>query len=204
MLIEKLENKIKLALAVSVISIAGSVVFGVSIFLLSMNLVRSERKQIYVLDGNIPLLAEQTSQEVNLEVEAKSHVALFHWLFFTLPPDDEYIKYNLEKAMYLIDESGLKQKNALQEKGFYAGILSQSAAFSIKADSVSFNQQEMSFTYYGTQRIERRTSILKRQLVTEGKLRKIPRSVNNPHGIIITDYKTVLNKDIEYVPKNNF
>lgn len=204
MLIEKLENKIKLALAVSVISIAGSVVFGVSVFLLSMNLVRSERKQIYVLDGNIPLLAEQTSQEVNLEVEAKSHVALFHWLFFTLPPDDEYIKYNLEKAMYLIDESGLKQKNALQEKGFYAGILSQSAAFSIKADSVSFNQQEMSFTYYGTQRIERRTSILKRQLVTEGKLRKIPRSVNNPHGIIITDYKTVLNKDIEYVPKNNF
>jgi conjugative transposon TraK protein len=204
MLIEKLENKIKLALTVSITAIAGSIVLCIIIFLLSMNMVQSERKRIYVLDGNIPLLAQQTSQEVNLEVEAKSHIALFHSLFFTLPPDDEYIKYNLEKAMYLIDESGLKQKNALQEKGFYAGILSQSAAFSIKTDSIKFNQQEMNFTYYGTQRIERKSSILRRQLVTEGKLRQIQRSINNPHGLIITDYKTIINKDIEYIPKNDF
>lgn len=204
MLIEKLENKIKLALTVSIASIVGSIVLCFGIFLLSMNLVKSERKQIYVLDGNIPLLAQQTSQEINLEVEAKSHVALFHSLFFTLPPDDEFIKYNIEKAMYLIDETGLKQKNALQEKGFYSGILSQSAAFSIKTDSIKFNQENMSFIYYGTQRIERKTSILNRQLVTEGKLRRIQRSVNNPHGLIITDYKTVLNKDLEYTTKNDF
>ena len=204
MLIEKLENKIKLALTVSIASIVGSIVLCFGIFLLSMNLVKSERKQIYVLDGNIPLLAQQTSQEINLEVEAKSHVALFHSLFFTLPPDDEFIKYNIEKAMYLIDETGLKQKNALQEKGFYSGILSQSAAFSIKTDSIKFNEENMSFIYYGTQRIERKTSILNRQLVTEGKLRRIQRSVNNPHGLIITDYKTVLNKDLEYTTKNDF
>lgn len=204
MLIEKLENKIKLALTVSIASIVGSIVLCFGIFLLSMNLVKSERKQIYVLDGNIPLLAQQTSQEINLEVEAKSHVALFHSLFFTLPPDDEFIKYNIEKAMYLIDETGLKQKNALQEKGFYSGILSQSAAFSIKTDSIKFNEENMSFIYYGTQRIERKTSILNRQLVTEGKLRQIQRSVNNPHGLIITDYKTVLNKDLEYTTKNDF
>ena len=204
MLIEKLENKIKLALTVSIASIVGSIVLCFGIFLLSMNLVKSERKQIYVLDGNIPLLAQQTSQEINLEVEAKSHVALFHSLFFTLPPDDEFIKYNIEKAMYLIDETGLKQKNALQEKGFYSGILSQSAAFSIKTDSIKFNEENMSFIYYGTQRIERKTSILNRQLVTEGKLRQIQRSVNNPHGLIITDYKTVLNKDLEKKKKNDF
>ena len=32
----------------------------------------------------------------------------------------------------------------------------------------------LSFEYYGIQRIERETSILKRQLVTTGKLRQIP------------------------------
>ena len=47
-------------------------------------------------------------------------------------------------------------------------------------------------------RDRRETSILKRQLVTTGKLRQIPRTENNPHGLIITDWKTILNKDLDY------
>lgn len=81
-------------------------------------MVREERKKIYVLDGDVPLSATHTPQEINIEIEAKAHIQSFHSYFFTLPPDDEYINYTLEKAMYLIDESGLKQKNALQEKDF--------------------------------------------------------------------------------------
>ena len=41
----------------------------------------------------------------------------------------------------------------------------------------------LSFEYYGIQRIERETSILKRQLVTTGKLRQIPRTENNPQKV---------------------
>ena len=167
-------------------------------------MVSNERKKIYVLSDGIPLIANQTNQTVNIQIEAKSHVQIFHALFFTLPPDDEYINYTLEKAMYLIDESGLKQKNALQEKGFYAQIMSQSASFSIMCDSLKFDEEAMSFEFYGTQRIERKTSIMKRSLVTGGKLRSVPRSANNPHGLIITDYKTLLNKDLEYKTKSSF
>lgn len=203
MLIEKLESKIKLALFVSIAAITGSMLISVFAFWTTSGMIREERKKIYILDSDVPLTATLTSQTVNLPIEAKAHVQLFHQLFFTLPPDDEYIKYTLEKAMYLIDESGLKQRNAMQEKGFYSGIMSQSAAFSIKTDSIQFDQESMSFRYYGTQRIERKTSILKRELVTEGNLRIITRSGNNPHGLIITDYKTVMNKDIEYIPKTN-
>lgn len=202
MLIEKLENKIKLVSLISVTIIISSTALSIFTWWNASHMIKEERKKIYVLNGEIPLSANQTSLTVNLPIEAKSHVALFHHLFFTLPPDDDYINYTIEKAMYLIDESGLKQKNALQEKGFYAGILSQSAAFSIKTDSIDFIQETMSFRYYGTQRIERRTSILKRQLITEGSLREIGRSLNNPHGLIIINYKTILNKDIEYIPKN--
>ena len=32
-----------------------------------------------------------------------------HHLFFTLAPDDKYIKYTMDKAMYLVDETGLAQ-----------------------------------------------------------------------------------------------
>ena len=66
-----------------------------------------------------------------LDVEAKSHVEMFHHYFFTLPPDDKYIRYTMEKAMYLVDETGLAQYNTLKEKGFYSNILGTSAVFSI-------------------------------------------------------------------------
>ena len=41
-------------------------------------------KKIYVLDNDVPVLVKQTGTEVNLEVECKSHINLFHTLFFTL------------------------------------------------------------------------------------------------------------------------
>ena len=62
--------------------------------------------------------------EETLDVEAKSHVEMFHHYFFTLAPDDKYIRYTMEKAMYLVDETGLAQYNTLKEKGFYSNIWS--------------------------------------------------------------------------------
>ncbi len=204
MIIKNLENKIRLAFTVSIGSFITSIIVIVVVLLFSFRLVTNERRNIYVLDNDVPILVKQTGLEVNLEVEAKSHVNLFHMLFFTLPPDDEFIKNNIEKAMYLVDETGLKQYNNLKEKGYYNTILASSATVTIVSDSVLIDLNTMRFEYYGVQRIERETSILKRQLITSGKLRQIPRTDNNPHGLLITDWKTELNKDIEYKTKRNF
>lgn len=204
MIIKNIESKIKLAFTISIGSFLACVAIVIGVFIFSFTLISNERKKIYVLDNDVPVLVKQTGIEVNLEVEAKSHVNLFHMLFFTLPPDDDFIKRNMEKAMYLVDESGLKQYNNLKEKGYYNTILSSSATVTIATDSVLLDINDMTFEYYGVQRIERETSILKRQLITSGKLRQIPRSDNNPHGLIITDWKTVVNKDIEYKAKRNF
>ena len=140
----------------------------------------------------------------NAHVEAKSHVEMFHHYFFTLPPDDKYIKYTMEKAMYLVDETGLAQYNTLKEKGFYSNILGTSAVFSIYCDSIRFDKSTMEFTYYGRQRIERRSNILMRELVTAGQLKRVPRTENNPHGLLIVNWRTLLNKDIEQKSKSNY
>ena len=139
-----------------------------------------------------------------LDVEAKSHVEMFHHYFFTLAPDDKYIKYTMEKAMYLVDETGLAQYNTLKEKGFYSNILGTSAVISIFCDSIKFNKENMEFTYYGRQRIERRSNILTRELVTAGQLKRVPRTDNNPHGLLITNWRTLLNKDIEQKTKSTY
>lgn len=160
--------------------------------------VQEPNKKVYVLDGTAPVL----TTEETLDVEAKSHVELFHHLFFTLAPDDKYINHTMEKAMYLIDETGLAQYNTLKEKGFYNNIVSTSTVLSIFCDSIIFDGEKMKFTYYGRQRIERRTNILMRQLVTAGDLKRVPRTENNPHGLIITNWHILQNYNLDRKQKD--
>lgn len=202
--IRNLENKIKLTLVVSLMFMAGCIVISLGSLFTAKGMVDDAHKKIYVLDGNVPVLVQRSTMDETLDVEAKSHVEMFHHLFFTLAPDDKYINYTMEKAMYLVDETGLAQYNALKERGFFNNILGTSSVFSIYCDSINFNKEKMEFTYYGRQRIERRTSILMRQLVTAGKLVRVPRTDNNPHGLMITDWRTILNKDLEQKVKQSF
>ena len=194
MVIKNLENKIKLVTIVCCVFLAGCVVISMSSIWTARSMVADAQKKIYVLDGTVPVLVER----------AKSHVERFHHLFFTLAPDDKYIKYTMDKAMYLVDETGLAQYNTLKERGFYNNIMGTSAVFSIYCDSINFDPQKMEFKYYGRQRIERRTSILTRELVTAGQLKRVPRTDNNPHGLLIVNWRTLLNKDIEQKTKNNY
>ena len=195
--IKNLENKIKLVMIVSCVFMAGCIIISLGSIFTAKGMVDDAQKKVYVLDGNVPILVQRTTMDETLDVEAKSHVELFHHLFFTLAPDDKYINYTMEKAMYLVDETGVAQYNALKEKGFYNNIMGTSAVFSIFCDSIKFNKDNMEFTYYGRQRIERRTNILMRQLVTAGDLKRVPRTENNPHGLLITNWRTLLNKDLE-------
>ena len=204
MVIKNLENKIKLVMIVCTLFLVGCIVISLGSIWTARGMVSDAQKKVYVLDSNVPVLVKQTTIEETLDVEAKSHIDMFHHYFFTLAPDDKYIKYTMEKAMYLVDETGLAQYNALKEKGLYSNIMGTSAVFSIFCDSIKFDDKSMEFTYYGRQRIERRTSILTRELVTAGVLKRVPRTENNPHGLLITNWRTLLNKDIEQKDKVNY
>lgn len=204
MVIKNLENKIKLVTILCVVFLVGCILISMASIWTARGMVADAQKKVYVLDGNVPVLVRQTDMEETLDVEAKSHVEMFHHLFFTLAPDDKYIHYTMEKAMYLVDETGLAQYNTLKEKGFYSNIMGTSAVFSIFCDSIKFDREKMEFTYYGRQRIERRSSILMRELVTAGKLKRVPRTENNPHGLLIVNWRTLLNKDFEQKTKNSY
>ena len=204
MVIKNLENKIKLVGIICSLFLLGCIIISIASIWTARGMVTDAQQKIYVLDGNVPILVERSTMQETLDVEAKSHIEMFHHYFFTLAPDDKYIKYTMEKAMYLVDETGLAQYNTLKEKGFYSNIMGTSAVFSIYCDSIKVDMQNMDFTYYGRQRIERRSSILLRELVTAGKLKRVPRTDNNPHGLLIVNWRTLLNKDIEQKNKINF
>lgn len=195
-MIKNIEHKIKLSFWVAVASVIGSIAFSVFIVIYSYSLVESERKNIYVLDNGVPLLVTRTDAKANRDIEYRATINTFHQLFFTLPPDNDYIDQNVGQAMYLIDNTGLLEYNNLKEKGYYSRILSSSAVLSIKTDSVVLDMKNRTFDYYAKQRIDRSSKVVIRELHTRGGLQDVTRTINNPFGATITDWRTISNEDI--------
>lgn len=198
MLIQSLEQKTRLALMTVMLTIIGCVVICIALGAYTYKLISEERSQIYVLDGDIPFLAQRAKLEANFTMEAKAHIQLFHHYFFTLPPDDKYIEWTMNKAMYMADGSALKQKRAMQETGFFNDIVSSSATCTIMCDSINFDEKTRKFTYYGTQTIRRPSKTLRRSLITTGNIENTERTENNPHGLLIVRWKTLKNIDLDY------
>jgi len=206
MIIKNIEAKVRLATFISAGSFILSAIIVLVVSFFAYREVADARKSIYILDTNsVPLLARQTDLQMNRAAEYRSHINLFHSLFFSLTPDDKYIEYQMKKAMYLVDESGALQYNNLKEKGFFSSILSSSAVLTLQTDSIFLDEAHKYFRYYGRQKIDRRSSTIIRSLVTEGYLKDLEiRSDNNPHAVMITRWKTLENKDLENVQKNSF
>jgi len=124
---------------------------------------------------------------------------MFHQDFFTLDPDDKVIDGNIAKALYLADASAKRQYLDLKESGYYSNIIAGNISQEIQVDSVAINVNEYPYYFrcYATQKIIRSTITVFRNLVTEGYLRNVSRSDNNPHGFLIEKWNTIENKDLK-------
>lgn len=165
----------------------------------SFRLVSQMQGKVYILANGKALEAYASDRKDNIPVEAKDHVKTFHQLFFTLDPDDKVIKTNLTKALYLADASAKREYDNLKENGYYSGIISGNISQTINVDSISIDidQYPYRFRCYATQRIIRTTSIVSRSLITEGALRNVSRSDNNPHGFLIERWNTLENMNLK-------
>lgn len=204
MIIKNIEAKIRLATVVAIGSLITALLLVGTICIYAYKLVNSAYLHIYVLDNKIALSATRTDLAANRPAQYRGTIDAFHSLFFSLTPDDNFIEYQMKRAMYLIDESGMRQYNDLKEKGFFNSILSSSSVLTLQTDSISLDMTKKYFRYYGRLRIDRRSSTVVRSLITEGYLKDIRPSDNNMNGVLITNWKTLENKDLEDVEKNTF
>lgn len=204
MLVKNIEQKIKINKAVSIASILFAVVIVIVGFVFAYQLIKNSRKSLYVIDNGVPILVKQTDELLNRPVEYKSQVELFHRLFFTLAPDDRYIKENVEKSLYLIDDSGKKEYTNLREKGFYNQIISGNSLVTVRADSIKMDLPGKKFIYYGTQMINRKNSLIIRKLITEGNFEDMIRSPNNPHGVLLRNWRILDNSELSNKAKSNY
>jgi conjugative transposon TraK protein len=203
-LIENIDKKMKLAFAVSLGSFVTSIIISVASFAFCSSMIQKERKQIYVLDKNIPIVATKSNIEDNREAEYKADIAAFHEYFFSLTPDNAQIENQMKKAMNLIDASGVTQYNSLKEKGYFNNIVTSSTIINCVTDSILLDMNTLRWRYYGKEKIDRPSMRSIRTLVTEGGLQDIPRTINNPHGCLIINWKTLENQDISNEAKKLF
>ncbi|MGO3194759.1 MAG: conjugative transposon protein TraK [Sphingobacterium sp.] len=206
MIIKNIEAKVRLATYVSAGAfILALLIVAMTLYFTSRELQKAQRSVYIIGSSGIPVAAKRSSMELNRPAEYRAHIAQFHSYFFTLAPDEKFIESQMDKAMYLIDESGALQYNNLREKGFFNSVLSSSSVLTLQTDSIVLDEKKHYFRFYGKQTIDRRSSTLVRSLVTEGYLRDLElRTENNAHGVLITRWKTLENNDLSHVQKNNF
>ncbi|MDN3657799.1 conjugative transposon protein TraK [Ferruginibacter paludis] len=165
----------------------------------SYELSAKVQDRIYILSGDKAMEAFASKRKDNIEVEARSHVAMFHTDFFTLDPDEKVIESNIKKALYLADGSAKRQYDNLKETSYYSGIISGNISQQIVVDSISLsmNAEPYLFHCYATIKIIRPNSVVTRNLITQGYLRNVSRSDHNPHGFLIERWETIENRDIK-------
>lgn len=154
-------------------------------------------RHIYILANGKALEAFAADRKDNIPVEARDHIRMFHHYFFTLDPDEKVIESNIGKALYLADECARNQYNDLKEKNYYNNLISGNISQQVQVDSIQLdmNQYPIYFKCYATEKLVRSTSTVNRSLVTQGFLRNVSRSDNNPHGFLIERWETLANRD---------
>lgn len=156
------------------------------------------RSHIYILANGKALEALAADRKDNIPVEIRDHVKVFHQDFFTLDPDDKQIQATITKALYLADGSAKKAYDDLKEAGYYNNIVSGNISQTVNVDSVQvdMNQYPFEFKCFATEKLVRATSTVTRSLITQGYLRNVSRSDNNPHGFLIEKWEILHNQDL--------
>lgn len=168
----------------------------------SFDLVNTAQSKVYILANGKAIEAFSTTRKDNLPVELRDHIRTFHHYFFTLDPDDKVIQKHLALALNLADESAKKANDNLKERGYYNSIISANISQEIEVDSVSLDLEQYPFYFkcHATQKLIRSSSTTIRKLITQGYVRNVSRSDNNPHGFLIQRWQTLENSDYQLKP----
>jgi conjugative transposon TraK protein len=194
-----IESSFRLIRAVCLCAVMGSVGSGVFFFVWAGRLVGQERRVVYILAAGKAMEAFRSDRESNVAVEARAQVREFHERFFTLDPDERYNSDGLKRALYLADGSAKRVYDNLKESGFYAGVVSGNMSERVIVDSIQLDLggYPFRFRFYGSETLTRPTSVVLRALVTEGYIREVNRSENDPHGLLIERWVIIDNRDLK-------
>ena len=131
--IESSFRLIRMSCAVLVLGCCGFAGFA---FYRASEEIRRAEGRVYVLAAGKVMEAMASDRRDNIPVEARDHVRTFHWLFFTLDPDEKVVNDNIGRALYLADGSAKRVYEGLRESGYYAGVITGNISERLAVDSI--------------------------------------------------------------------
>lgn len=200
--LRNIDRAYKVNRTVTILCVVGMIIVPIFSYYQANRIVEENRSKIYTLvNGNALLLAERKDANDNRPAEIKHHVKMFLDLLFTLSPDRTQIDANSKQALYLGDNTVRQFIDQLKEQKYYDKMISANAVQYIKLDTNSIQIDHSTYPYIAVvtaqQQIERPTTITVKELKCTMNLRNIPRSDNNPHGLLIEKFEITSNNTIQ-------
>ncbi|WP_018359108.1 conjugative transposon protein TraK [Porphyromonas levii] len=191
----------------SIVIVAFSLLAVITTVVMSYRFAEQQRQKIYVLDGGKSLmLALAQDVKANRPVEAREHIRRFHELFFTLAPESEAVRSNINRALELADDTAYDYYQDLSEQRYYNRLISTNTNQVYQLDSIvsDFDSYPYQVLTYGKQIIYRRNNVTERSLVAACDLINTVRSDNNPQGFLIEDFRVIQNEDIRNYERRKY
>lgn len=197
--LKNIETSFQMSKTLAIVAIISSVVYSITLTFFYYKNVNKLSERVYIMSSGAAIEAFSSNVKENRPAEAKHHIKRLHELFFTVSPDPKSIQRNVERAYYYGDESIKKLYDAYSEKQFFNDMITANAIQEISIDSVNVNMNDYPFraNCFATLTIKRATTTTTRNLITECSMVEVNRSDNNPHGLMIQDWRVLENRDIK-------
>ena len=186
-LIENIEEKFKVCIiSVVAVCVLSFICIGCSM-IWAYKVNQQAQQRIYLMAPNgIPLAADRSGEDVSLSIEAQSQLNVFHNYFFTFTPSETELQKNQNRAAALCgDNSVIRFLNKMKAENYYNSIQSMNMMANLSTDSCKVDNNGY-FEFYGTMRIQGRSTYSVRKIKTTGYLQKrLPRTLENPTALYI-------------------
>jgi conjugative transposon TraK protein len=197
--LKNIETAFQMTKKMAISAIIGSMIYSIILTFFYYKNTQEVAQRVYIMSSGAAIEAFSSNVRENRPAEAKHHVKRLHELFFTISPDPKSIQRNIERAYYYGDKSVKKLYDAYSEKQFFNDMITANAIQEINIDSVQLSMRDYPFqaNCFATLTIKRATTTTTRSLITECSMIEVNRSDNNPHGLMVQDWRVIENKDIK-------
>ena len=171
---------------------------------MSYGMVSSERDTVYVLDKGMASSATASDSDTQRELEVRDHVSRFHELMFNLAPSAEAIRSSIDRALLMSDRSAYNYWQDLSERGFYSRLVSANISQTFSLDSIRTDMGSYPYgtEVYGKLYLIRESNITLYDFHSTCRLVDVGRSTDNPHGLMIEQFRVVSNDKVETRKRN--
>ena len=184
---------------VTISCLVGTVVCAIACVVYSLNSISEMGDKIYVLDSGQVMTASRRDVSVTRADEVKDQAKRLHEYLFSVSPNKDMVKHNIEQALRISDRSVYNYYKDVDETGFYRRLSQNGAVQDIVIDSVKTDTRQYPYPVvtYATITMTRSSLMTRYALVSRCNMVEVGRNAQNLHGLLVEKFEVLSNNKID-------